>query len=300
MIKIAMKLGIVALVFGLGMGGCMQMEQATTLYPDGSGKLKMTIGLKKSMIAQIEAMARGLGAPEGEVEKTDFFSDFTDPLKLDANAKGIVAWGEPEKKETGEWITVTTTGYFEDINKVKVYSVQNSPGQAPEKKLAFACTFEKTESGYSLVMKNDSGEALEQLPGAGADGGEEAKAQAKMMAEMMKPMFEGMKIRFAVTVPGKIIKSTGFMKFKGRTAEINMTGETMIELMTNPDGEAATKIKEFAEAGEGRISWTENNVPESEITAFKEELAAAKKSWKKRLRKAKKKAAEAPDKKKDF
>ena len=125
--KIALKLGIVALVFGLGMGGCMQMEQTTTLYPDGSGKLVMTIGLKKSMIAQIEMMARGFGAPEGEDEgeEMDFFDGVTDPVQLDANSEGIVAWGKSKKEDVGEWIRVTTTGYFEDINKVKVY---NSPG----------------------------------------------------------------------------------------------------------------------------------------------------------------------------
>ena len=302
--KIALKLGIVALVFGLGMGGCMQMEQTTTLYPDGSGKLVMTIGLKKSMIAQIEMMAKGFGAPEGEDEgeDTDFFDGVTDPVQLDANSEGIVAWGKSKKEDVGEWIRVTTTGYFEDINKVKIYNSQAAVAGQPgggEKKLAFACKVERTTDGYTLVMKNDSGEALEQIPGGGGEGGEQAQEQARMMAEVMKPMLEGMKIRFAVTVPGKITKSKGFMEYKGRTATISMNGDTMIEMMTNPDGEEAKKVKEFAEAGEGRLSWAENDVPEAEITKFKAELEAAKKSWKKRLKKAKK-AAGKTEKQTDF
>lgn len=297
MTRTALKIFTAALVFGVGLGGCMQMEQETTLFPDGSGKLVMTVGLKKSMIAMIEQMAQQFGAQEGQ--STDPFSDVTDPAKLKENAKGIVAWSRPEKKEEGDFVRVKVTGYFEDINKVKVYQTQNSPGQPPERRLAFACKMERTPDGHALTMMNDAGEGLDQLnPGGNAPGGEEL---AKAMIEQMKPMLKGMKVRFAVTVPGKITKSKGFMEHKDRTATISMNGDTVIALMKDPEGEEAKKIKEFSDAGEGKVFWAEHTVPEAEVTAFKAELEKAKKEWATWLEEAKTEGGKKKDApKKDF
>ena len=282
--RIAFKLGIVALVFAGGMGGCMQMEHVTTLYPDGSGKLVMTIGRQKSMISIMEQLG---GAP---VEAVDVFEDITDPVKLDANARGIVAWSKPKKEEDGDWIRWTTTGYFQDISKVKLYVTMGALGQPKERMLAFSGKMERMEDGHTLIVKNDVGLVLKQLF-------ESAEAErAKTLLAQAKLLFDGMKIRMGVTVPGKVTKAKGFMESKGRTASVNVTLDTITELVNKPGSDVAKKIRAFAEAGEGRVSWTGNDVDEAEITAFKAELEAAKKAWKKRLKKAKKLAAEKKEK----
>ncbi len=287
MIQTLRTLCAVVLVVLAGLSGCIQAEQACTIFPDGSGKVMMKVAFKKSMLKMMEEMAKGFGGGEGKV---DMMSDFSDPEKLMANSEGVAAWSEPRKEEAGEWIRVTTAGYFEDVNKVKIYNNENSPDGQKKRKLSFACKYEKTPAGHVLRVQNETSKDIGKGPGGGQPGADNPEL-AKAMLEMMKPMLEGLKVAFTVTVPGPIEEATGFMQKKDRTAMVSFDDKLLLTMLQNPEGEEAKKLKALGEQEGGKIAWKENSVGDDEVRAFKKEMAEAKAAWEKLLEEHKKKKA---------
>ena len=276
-------LALLVLSAAASLPGCIQAEEAATLMPDGSGKLTMTIGLKKSMIDMI----RELGKAGGDEKPADPFDQFKDPAKLKANSEGIVAWGEPKKSEDNDWVRVSVSGYFEDINKVKVYSEANQGGDA-QKKLSFAAKYEKAGDGGKLTMASELTDDFRKMgkdAGAGGAGNEEL---AKAMIEAMKPMLEGLKISMSVTVPGPVEDTGGLLEKKDRKATFSLEGGTILDAMKDPKGPAAKKLEGFGQSSEKgtAIVWTKTTAGADELAAFKKEMAAAKESWEKRLKDA--------------
>ena len=206
----------------VGFVSCVQYEQSSSFFPDGSGKISMSIAIKKSMIEQLEEMAKAMGSEE----EMDPLADFTDPKKLAENSEGILAWTKPEVVDDGKWIRVSYTGYFVDINKVKIYQEQEKGGETT-KSLAFACKYEKGDETSTLQLIDDTREKL----GEDLKQPEEDDAMREMQIQMMKTMMEGMKIRMAITVPGEILESSGFMSTEGRTCSIEMDDKMMIAMM---------------------------------------------------------------------
>ena len=277
----ARALGMVFLAALASLPGCIQAEEAATLMPDGSGKLTLKFALKKSMIEMIAQ----LGKAGGDEKAPDPFDQFKDPAKLKANGEGIAAWGEPKKEEDADWVRVSITGYFEDINKVKMYSESNQGGDA-QKKLSFGAKYEKAGEGGKLTMSSELTDDFRKMgKDAGAGGNEEL---AKAMIEAMKPMLEGMKISMSVTVPGPIEGAGSFLEKKDRTATFSLDGKTILDTMADPKGPAAKKLESFGAASDKGtpITWTKTTVSAEDEAAFKKEMAAAKESWEKRLKDA--------------
>jgi hypothetical protein len=281
---IARILGLLVLGALTSLPGCIQAEEAATLMPDGSGKLTLRFALKKSMLE----MFAQLGKAGGDQKAPDPFDQFKDPSKLKTNGEGIVAWGDPKKEEDADWVRVSIPGYFEDINKVKMYGESNQGGDA-QKKLSFGAKYEKSGDGGKLTMSNELTDDFRKMGGgpggAGGAGGEEL---AKAMVEAMKPMLEGMKISVTVTVPGPVEDTGGFLEKKDRTATFAIEGKTILDAMTDPKGPAAKRLEAFGAASDKgtAVSWSKTTVGAEEIAAFKKEMAAAKESWAKRLKDA--------------
>ena len=180
---------------------------------------------------------------------------------------------------------VTTTGYFEDINKVKTYNTQAWPGGTQERSLLFSATYKRTGEGHVLEMANEMRKGFQAFPPDGQEGAlENPELQKSMLKlqkavlQLMKPMLEGMKFEIAVTVPGTIKKTAGFMDTKGRTASFKMDADNM--------------LAKIAERETMMVLWAEHSVPEAEFTAFRKELADAKAAWAKLLEEAKKKGGD--------
>jgi hypothetical protein len=259
----------------VGFVSCVQYEQVSSFFPDGSGKISMSIGIKKSMIEQLEEMAKAMGSEE----EMDPLADFTDPKKLAENSEGILAWTKPEVVDDGKWIRVSYTGYFVDINKVKIYQEQEEGGETT-KSLAFACTYEKGDGTSTLQLIDDAREKL----GEDLEQPEEDDAMREMQIQMMKTMMEGMKIRMAITVPGEILESSGFMSTEGRTCSIEMDDEMMIAMMEEPEGDEAKKMKAVTESKETKITFKNEAPAGEEVDAFKKEMAEAKVAWEKLMK----------------
>lgn len=280
----ARVLGLMLLGAITSLPGCIQAEEAATLMPDGSGKLTLRFGLKKSMLE----MMTQLGKAGGDQKETDPFEQFKDTSKLKTNGEGIIAWGEPKKEEDADWVRISIAGYFEDINKVKMYGESNAGG-AGQKKLSFGAKYEKAGDGGKLTMSSELTDDFRKMGagpgGANGAGGEEL---AKAMIEAMKPMLEGLKISVSVIVPGPVDESGGFLEKKDRTATFSIEGKTMLDAMTDPKGPAAKKLEAFGTASDKgtAVTWSKTTAGADEIAAFKKEMAAAKASWEKRLKDA--------------
>jgi hypothetical protein len=277
----ARVLGALILASLVSLPGCIQAEEAATLMPDGSGKLTLKFALKKSMLE----MFAQLGKAGGDEKPADPFDQFRDPAKLKANGEGIAAWGEPKKEEDADWVRVSIAGYFEDINKVKMYS-EAAPGGDAKKKLSFGAKYEKAGDGGKLTMSSELTDDFRKMgKDAGGGGNEEL---AKAMVEAMKPMLEGLKISMSVTVPGPVEDSGGFLEKKDRTATFALEGKTILDAMTDSKGPAAKKLESFGAATEKgtSVTWTKTTLGADDIAAFKNEMGAAKESWEKRLKDA--------------
>ncbi len=298
MSKTSRVLSFLAVAALAAIGGCLQVEQATTLFPDGSGKIVIKMAIKKSMFKMMEGFATppgGMDPADPDAPKAgkpeDPFAELSDVHKLAKNSEGIAAWKVGKKEEDGEWIRISCVGYFEDVNKVKIYNEKQQEEGGTKRELSFSARYEKTEEGHVLTVKDDTRKDLQDMPGLGGDkgAGEGAEAMGKAMLEMMKPLMQDLKVSVTVTVPGPIQEAQGFFEKKDRTATVSLDGKTIFEAAGNPEGETAKKMKSFSQVKESRITWKENQVPADEVEAFKKEMAEAREAWQKALDEAKKK-----------
>src|SRR5437773_3358232 len=106
--------------------------------PDGSGKLTVKFSMKQETLKMIEELGKTFGG-----DAPDPFAEFAQPEKLQENSEGFAAWTEGNKQADGDWVRMSVTGYFEDINKARFYSVQQQPGGEKKKTLSFAAKYEK-------------------------------------------------------------------------------------------------------------------------------------------------------------
>jgi len=266
---------------------CVQFTQETTLLPDGSGKIRIVVAVKKSMMAMVSAMGKEFGG-----EQKNPFDQLTSTRELEANTEGFVAWRLGQKAEDGEWVRMDATGYFEDIGRVRMYDDEEDPNTGEKtRKVKLAFERKTTEAGEELVINNRIlDQAKEQSPETpeGDENKEMAEAMAKAMKDMLKGMIGDMKISLSFTVPGAIKESEGFMETDGRTVTVGLTGEMILASLDDP--EAKRKLQETADRG--RIVWTGNETTEDEVQAFRKEMAEAKESWEKVKKESEAKEAE--------
>ena len=276
--------GALALMFTLVC--CFQLEQATTLYPDGSGKIEVLFGMKKELIETIRQFGD---------EEDDPLAEFANPRQLLENTEGFVAWSRGEEEVTDEYVSVRMTGYFEDVSKVKLYNdaEEGEDGESEEKTLSLAFEYSTKDGLHTLLMRNEFaddrlddfglGEDEEEVEeeGDGEDDGSMDEFEAEMM-EMMKSMFEGMRFEMSVTVPGEIVEAEG-LDIDGRTASFGYDDELLFAALEDENSEAAKKMDSLGDAENLRVVWKSGEVSEEALEAFRTEMAEAKADWEKRL-----------------
>ncbi|MHC4861787.1 MAG: hypothetical protein ACYTDY_17040, partial [Planctomycetota bacterium] len=179
------RAGLLVAVSVALLGGCVDLKQEVFVMPDGSGKLKVTVGVNEKGVQ--DAMG-GFGGG-GQVKssgKTD-----VDVQDLREDTEGFVAFTEPRKYKKGGWSYITFTGYFDDINKVK----STEKDEAGNRKTKLAFSFKPDGGGYVLAVKG--GLLGDNAPGApggpggpggmgGAGGGDAMPGMEAMMAQMLK------------------------------------------------------------------------------------------------------------------
>lgn len=257
--------------------GCIQADQETTLYPDGSGKVVIEIGIKKTMLKVAEEMAKQNGLRPGKLSTEDLFADYESPEQVQKSTEGVVGWTIGRRREEGDWVRATYTAYFDDVNQLRIYSSKSGPNE--ERKLSVAWRLSKLKNGSNaLTLTSDVRRSLDEMTAKQnpKPGSEEL---AKAMVEMMKPMLQDFKVSLRVTVPGPIREATGFMQSSGRSAAFHMEGNQLIAAAANPGGPEARQFQAVAEARDSRVVWSDVTVGASELNDWKRELAVAKQEW---------------------
>lgn len=239
---------------GFFMTGCIQMDQKTTINPDGSGKLdiKATLDLGPLM---------GLMQQQGgENAKADPSHEML--VGILAQTKGIDVWKDAKSVKGADGkLTVTATGYFKDISKVQSGNPMSSLGGGGKS--------EMPEMGQFKSSKDADGNWILEVPldlGGKKEAGEKPQPKEKMNDEeieakveemrqqfgAMKPMMEqmlgGMKIKNSIEVGGTIKDSGLFTKVDDKTASLELSfGKmfTAMEALIKDDAVA----KKLAQAG---------------------------------------------------
>ncbi|HEX7898505.1 MAG TPA: hypothetical protein VF950_12140 [Planctomycetota bacterium] len=273
--RVAACLALLALV---PLTGCVQGEQAFTLFPDGSGKVVVHVGIKKQVLKMLGEMAKSFGGktPDG-MPIEDPFAEFRDPKRLARDSEGIVAWVPGVLKDDGEWIRTRLEGYFEDINKVRLYSVKTGPNGASTRKLSFSARMTSTPDGGTITLGHSVAGEIDELKARMA--GDESPEATKAALELIKPLLQDLNVKVSLTLPGPVTASKGFLQSEGRTVSLGFDGALMISVATNPQGEAAQRLEAIVRAGESSASWSGSEATAEALALFREEMNGAKASW---------------------
>lgn len=246
--------------------------------PDGSGKVT------------VELAFRQMGAGAFRSRGGDPMAEFSDPLRLERDAEGVCAWTFEEPREEEGWTCASVTGYFEDINKVKIYNQDAATGK---REVSFAAVCEKVGDSSALILVNSLGAAVKR-------GQQNRKNQdpeaARRFAEMFKPMMADLKISIIFEVPGEVSEASSFMKKRGRKALLEMGADAIFSPVLEPEGPDAKKVNQFMESEDVTIVWSGNKVSDEDQAKFRRELEEAKAEWAKALETARKKKAEEEEK----
>lgn len=197
----------VILYLGLGLSvlvlsGCMNVEGRYYIYPDSSGKVKVTFVMDPTkMMGMAGGMMKGMmpgGMPGGTAGAQD-------PMK-ELEKLGIAGVSE---------MTTTMTIYYTDIHKLK--------GEGFKELI-----WQKEKGLYHLKMVSDLTKFQEQFAPKIPEGASEVQKQSIQMGRMVQmQMLTGIKMSFVLVMPGEIVKSNG--KFKGREATWELTVKELME-----------------------------------------------------------------------
>lgn len=239
------KWTVLALVLGIaGLApGCIKMKWFMTVYPDGSGKAEVTVGVSKAL-ARLSEMGG-----EGE-ESHQLYSE-----EIVQNSEGIM-WTKTKESTDGDFKYTKLTGYFEDINKVK----SNGP----------SFSFQRLEDGSYALSFQDSSVGDEMAGEDNPLGGAKSEEQKQRRRGTMKAMMAGFEVAYGFKMPGEVSEAEG-MEVEGRDAELKIDTDKMLEMMDDE--------KKMAEAIGGKILAKVEGDLSVELAAFQVELAEARIEW---------------------
>jgi len=239
-----LRMAAFALVAGspaVSMTTCFDIEHATTLYPDGSGKFAVSFTVLKENYKD---------------KKWDSAEEF---LAGCLNAcEGYSAWSTPSLKEDETRLTYSVATYFEDIGKLRWMEAKGKHG--------IFWSFQLTENakGHTLIFRD---KILKDW----------IEAARKPLGPEEKECTSDDRYRVTITVPGKITDMEGFPSALGRVAEVSLDDKLKFAAR---NGETAATKRLSTLSPEMKVTWTESTISNDQVEAFKKERAAAKETWK--------------------
>ena len=233
---------LVAVLFTLGLSGCLQIEKIVKLKTDGSGTIEETVTMSKASVAQMQQMASGFGDTAGKKDdKPAKGFDLLDEEKLKAAAEKMgegVKYVSAKKIENETSSGFVATYAFTDINKLKL---DQNPGDAmptpgggkvagggPGGKKAEPVTFKFTKGNPAeLIVKMP---AQDLKPGAKKET--QPEGMEGMAMQMMQQMFKDMKISMSIEVAGAIKETNAEYQSGSRVTLMEMDFN---KLLANPE-----------------------------------------------------------------
>ena len=236
---------LTAVLFTLGLTGCLQIEKVVKLQPDGSGTVEETLLMGKDVIAQMEQMTSSLGGLGGKKEEKPAAKGFElmDEKKLRDAAEKMgegVTLVSAKKIDNDKGSGFVAVYAFKDINKLKL---DQNPGDVMP-----APTGVKAGQGASKIepvtfkfTKGAPAELVVKMPVPDfkkPEKKEKAGGMEDMAVQMMGQMFKDMKVTMAIEVAGAIKETNAEYKAGSRVTLMEMDFN---KLLANPE-----KFKQLA------------------------------------------------------
>lgn len=231
----------VGLLLACGLPGCVKLRQAVTLMPDGSGKVELRIGLSEKLVALAEE------------QEQDAFEKFT-PEQMNELSAGFVAFTEPVKQKQGGFTYLSFTGYFRDINKLRIEGVGMDDGTPS--------TFQYERKGDSATLRVTGGMVLS----VAKENEPAEESERKQLREVMA----GLELQEHFVLPGNFKTVEGVVG-DGNTAKIDLSLDQILE------GSGPIKTLKTRDALTFEIA--EITIKPAAVDAFKQEMEAAVKAW---------------------
>ena len=240
--------------------GCVKLKNQTLVMPDGSGKIIMTFAVNEEALKQALPL---LGSRSDKAPKSvdDISASALDVEAIEKNSDGIVAYTKPAERSDGGWKYITLTGYFDDINQVRIRDGE-------KRGVALSFVFRKTDAGFLLDADNLFVKRLTDQNLLAQMG----DLPPQMMG-MVGPMFEGFSLVESYKMPGEVQDVKGLTRKEGRLAGISYNEQVVLN---------QEEAKKASTQTHRTISCGLSHVTPAEASAFKAELAKAKADWSKR------------------
>ena len=200
-----MPFGLAALAWG-----CISVETVIRVKTDGSGTVTETVTMNPAAVANAIAMAGQAGAKD---KPPDFGLGPLDDAALAKARAATMGEGvtfvsaDPIDTKTARGLTVVYA--FQDVGKLMVSQRPNTrlglPSARPDQQIRFA--FERNQSGTSVLMVRMRDPLASPRPAASPGAKPKPDANPAAMS-MARQIFQGMRLRLAVEVDGKIAKAT--------------------------------------------------------------------------------------------
>lgn len=224
--------------------GCVKVKQTLTVMPDGSGKVELSFGLSEKLV---EAAKDSDDDPFKQVL----------PHVIHEKGKGIVGFTEPVRETAEGFQTLRYTGYFRDINEVRISGL----GEGKPARYRFV------REGESATLTVSHGTTLSYLADYEPTPENEKQATREAMA--------GLALVERFVMPGEVSASQG-LDVKDNTATLSVTLDEMLE----GTGSVA-KLK-----GKNTITIRVENLDTDRevLDAFKAELKQVAEAWRSKQR----------------
>lgn len=227
------------------LSGCMKVKQEIVVMPDGSGKIVLTLTMRlKSETTTFT---------EGELSQMD-------PDEFMEKVHGLTALTRPKSEKKDGIVTLTMTGYFDDVNALKFMD----DGEGAKAKVKQEYAFRR--EGETFVLETKGNLLAEDAPERGGTDPD----LLKQREEFFRAMFAGFEFRQDVTLPGKVLATEGYGSKAERTASY-VVGERDLQKPSDQ-----RKINDLAKF---KVSAARSEVSDADAAAFRKELEKAKADW---------------------
>ena len=222
------------------LAGCVRLTQQWTIFPDGSGKARLTIGLSEQQLAM-------------SPDEQDPFAALSPANLVEHEARGWVAFTEPVYSEVHGYRVATITESFDDLNEVRFPAGGNDRLQDASYRLG---------DGQFTVTHSPLGQVVQHMH-------DDPRMNDAELRATLAPSLAGLELVEAYHLPGRVIEADGYT-VEGEQATVRL-GPEHLTAETPPDidglrDEELTIAFEPAGWGEREAAW-------------RQELADAKTRW---------------------
>ncbi len=221
-------------LIAVAVSGCVDVQSTVRLKADGSGTVTVEQYMSPQMTGMMESMAGMTQAAttNAPAAKVDALAMFEDMITQEIKGLGETATLVSKEASTNAqgWKGFKLVCAFKDINKLNLSGVGNMEGPGEEKDAAkskMQVSFKPGKPAKLVVTEPEPPATTEAAPAQ-----PEGMDQQAMM-QMMAPMMAGMRMRMAIEVDGKIVK-TNAQYVEGN--RVVLADITMDKVLANPEG----------------------------------------------------------------